>query len=238
MRLVALPPNETGKVDAILEIAPDEGWHTYWRAPGNGGIPPRFTLEDGGNLKLSTIQYPPPEIITYDDLSDYGYTSTVRFPLELQTLEKGVPSTLKLDAFVGVCADICVPFQAELEVKLPAGGAPDAREQGLVRAARAQLPEQPGPDFSVESYKLSTDQRSLNITVKLPANANAENVQVLAYDGAQAFKPGRMIGAQDGTITVALEPNYLPEGETLSGHTIGILTNTGLRAMETGLELR
>ncbi|MCO6186825.1 cytochrome C biogenesis protein [Rhizobium sp. L1K21] len=237
MRVVALPPDSDGIVEAILEIVPDEGWHTYWRAPGNGGIPPEISVDGSRNLTLSNIRYPAPEIIRYGNLSDFGYTSTVRFPLELTQPIKGASSTLKLSAFVGVCADICVPFQAELAVSLSSETKPAANEAALIKAARALLPEAPSADFSVVEHTLSADKRQLTATIQLPSGVNADAIDVFAHLGAQAFKPGVLTEEKDGRVTVALEPNYLAKDATLSGQTIGVLVKAGMRAMETDIQL-
>ncbi len=237
MRVVALPPDADGNVDAILQIAPEPGWHTYWRAPGAGGIPPQISIENGGNLMLTGIEFPTPQVITYDGLQDYGYLAPVSLPLNLKQVVTGVPSTLNLTAFVGVCAEICVPFQADLKLTVSNHDPVLPDEAALITAARTMLPEAPGSDFFIQSSTLSEDGASLEVKIHLPEGASETATAFYAYDGAQAFKPGTITEKDGNLVTVSLKPFFLSAGTTLHGRKIGILTTTGLRAMESELTL-
>ncbi len=233
MRVVALPPDESGKIDAVLEIQPEPGWHTYWRAPGSGGIPPQVSVEPGGNVELEGIAFPPPEMISYDNnLHDYGYETAVALPLKLKQVVTGVPVTMKLSAFVGVCAEICIPFQADFTLKLSDSEEPDSGETALINAARAMLPEAPSEDFAIMDPSVAADGKSATIKLRLPQGVSSDNVSVFAYVGAQAFRPATVTETASGQFEARLEPYFIGAEETLHGKTIGVLVNTGLRAME------
>ncbi len=237
MRVVALPPNGSGEIDAVLEIQPEPGWHTYWRAPGSGGIPPQVSVEPGGNVELKGIAFPPPEVITYDNLRDYGYETAVALPLTLKQMVTGVPSTINLNAFVGVCAEICIPFQADFTLNLSASDDPNSGEAALIKAARAMLPEAPGEDFAVMEPEIAPDGKSATIKLRLPEGVSSGNVSVFAYVGAQALKPSTVTKAANGQFETRLEPYFIGKKETLKGRTIGVLVNTGIRAMESEFTL-
>ena len=63
-RLIA-GSNETGALTlrAGIEIKLEPGWHTYWRYPGNSGVPPRFNFSGSDNLKRAEVRYPAPHLL-------------------------------------------------------------------------------------------------------------------------------------------------------------------------------
>ena len=58
MRFIVTPPEEDGTIRAALQIEPDEGFITYWREPGGGGIPPQISVSGTMDVRLEAIDYP------------------------------------------------------------------------------------------------------------------------------------------------------------------------------------
>lgn len=162
MRLTALPPEADGTVHALLEIEPKQGWITYWREPGASGIPPQVT--PSGGARLVSMAYPVPKPLKLGDLTDIGYDAPVAFPLVLQDTKGGVT----LDAFIGICNDICIPFQASFSLKLDEAG-PDPAETARLEAARKTLPGSPVSAFTVKSVSQAPDVLTLELAVPEPA---------------------------------------------------------------------
>jgi thiol:disulfide interchange protein DsbD len=131
-----------------LRFQLDEGWHIYWRNPGDSGNPPvlRWQLPEG--VRAGEIVWPAPERIPAGTLVNYGYDNGVVLPVPL-TIAKGAtgPLAVGLQAKWLVCRDLCVPGQARLELTLPLGDAEKAELAGWKRAidqARAREPK-PAP---------------------------------------------------------------------------------------------
>ena len=125
-----LKPDDTTMVG--LEIDMPEDTKTYWRVPGETGIPIAIDLAgSSGVLGYETI-WPYPTIDTADGLVDFVYYGPTVLPVEL-ALDSG---TAQLEAAVvmGVCSEVCVPVSARFSLPL-AFGNPD-RGQGL-RIAQA-----------------------------------------------------------------------------------------------------
>jgi DsbC/DsbD-like thiol-disulfide interchange protein len=236
LRLIALPPASNGSVEAVLEIVPDAGWHTYWKVPGSGGIPPQLSLKDGGNITLQSVSFPPPQIFENGNLRDYGYDSTVRLPLSLKQEQAGQPSSIEASVFVGLCAQVCVPFQTSLSLKLNPEDKATSVETVQVRAAKALLPEAPGEDFKVLDARLSADGKSVTATVKLPPGADIDSSSfiVTTADGV-AFKKPDVAASSDGLATISASPVFLEDGKTLKGRPLDLLVKAAGRAMETPL---
>jgi DsbC/DsbD-like thiol-disulfide interchange protein len=109
-----------GQLYAFVEINLAEGWKTYWRSPGDSGIPPRFEFAKSKNLGSATVLYPAPKRI--DDKGEIiiGYTGTVIFPVALKPVDPAQPIELAADVQFGMCKDICVPTEAALTLTVPA----------------------------------------------------------------------------------------------------------------------
>ena len=109
-----------------LQLKP--GWHTYWRAPGDVGIPPIFDLDGSGNFKDAQVIWPRPEIYKQDGARSIVYHDQVILPLQVMPRRKGGDIDLKARIEIGVCSDICIPRTLNIAALLPAnGGKRDAR---------------------------------------------------------------------------------------------------------------
>jgi len=127
-----------------LRLKMDEHWHTYWRNPGDSGLPTkiRWTLPEG--WKAGPIQWPYPEGQRVGPLMNYGYSDEVLLLVELTPPAdaKPGPVTLRADADWLVCKDICIPEKASLSLPFAvAAGEPAASgNAALFSKARARLP--------------------------------------------------------------------------------------------------
>ncbi|MCO8143988.1 hypothetical protein NHN26_02000 [Rhodovulum tesquicola] len=117
-----------------LRLAP--GWKTYWRAPGDSGIPPRFDWAGSENVAGVEVHWPTPRVFSSNGLRTIGYEHEVVLPLELTPREHGQPLQLDARVELGVCQDICLPIELHLSGLLPAEGRGES-----IRAALAAQPE-------------------------------------------------------------------------------------------------
>lgn len=118
-----------------LQMAP--GWHTYWRAPGDAGIPPQFDLAGSRNLATMQVVWPRPEVYEQSGMRSIVYHEDVVLPVTLAPKSRGAAITFNAEITVGVCKDICVPQTLNVRATLPAsGGQRDSR----IAAALADQP--------------------------------------------------------------------------------------------------
>ena len=117
MRLVALAPDADGHIRAALQIEPEPGWITYWREPGDSGIPPQVSPAPEGNVALEKVAFPVPKLITVGKVKEIGYDAPVTLPLDFRVTGDR-PDKLDVTVFIGLCKDICIPFQTALSVPL------------------------------------------------------------------------------------------------------------------------
>lgn len=122
---------------AAISIALAPGWHTYWRAPGDAGIPPRFDWSASENVQSAHVIWPRPEVIEQNGYRSIGYHDTLVLPLVFTPDRAGRDMQLTGTIEIGVCKDICIPKTLRVNAVLPAsGGAPDPR----IAAALADRP--------------------------------------------------------------------------------------------------
>jgi DsbC/DsbD-like thiol-disulfide interchange protein len=98
-----------------LQLKP--GWHTYWRTPGDSGVPPRFDFSKSDNVEAVTVLWPAPT--KFDDGAggiSLGYHDQVVLPLRIVAKNTEKPVTLRADINYAVCEKLCIPVQANLEL--------------------------------------------------------------------------------------------------------------------------
>lgn len=137
LRLVAAPDLHDGAYRAGVEISLPEGAHTYWKNPGEAGVPPVFSFNGSGNVADATVSFPVPTRIVEEGLSAFGYTGTVVFPVAVRPQASGRPVMLHADVNFAVCSKICLPQQASADLLLPAG----AGDAAAALAADARVPK-------------------------------------------------------------------------------------------------
>jgi DsbC/DsbD-like thiol-disulfide interchange protein len=163
-RLVA---DGAGGAGFQVKLAP--GAITYWRDPGESGVPPAFDFSGSKNLAGAEVQFPAPRRIAEPDGSEaFGYSESVVFPIVVEAKDPSQPVTLAVNANYGVCEKVCLPARASLELKLPAGASTPFTAD--IEAARALVPrKEDAATLGVELAAL--DAR--NWTLCLPGRAGA-----------------------------------------------------------------
>ncbi|MEM1130724.1 MAG: protein-disulfide reductase DsbD domain-containing protein [Pseudomonadota bacterium] len=124
-----------------LELRLEPGWKTYWRAPGEAGIPPRFDWTGSDNLRDVRVHWPRPEVFDTNGMRTIGYHDEVTFPLELIPEDPAKPIKLRARADFGVCSDICIPVSMDFETAVDRGNG----EKYGQRKIRAALNDRPSP---------------------------------------------------------------------------------------------
>lgn len=123
---------------AAIQIDLAEGWKTYWRAPGSGGIPPVFKWRGSRNVEAVRLHWPTPRVYEQDGIMSVGYKHQLILPVEVVPSDASARATLVADIEFGVCKDVCMPVTARITGRLPAdAGTPD----GAISAALADQPQ-------------------------------------------------------------------------------------------------
>ena len=124
-----------------IELRLKPGWKTYWRVPGESGIPPLFAWSGSRNVTAVAVVWPRPRRFAVAGMQSYGYAGRVVFPVRVALARPSRPMSLHLDIRYAVCRDVCVPEQAHLVLDLGPGRAaitPAAADIATFAAAAPQ----------------------------------------------------------------------------------------------------
>lgn len=234
MRMVVDPaPRDDGTIAGFLDVALDPGWKTYWRDPGSAGIPPLLDFSQNKGIAFERMDYPAPVRVDDGYAIWAGYTRPVQFPLVFRRTASG-QAQIHTQAFIGICEKVCVPFQAELIVDLPADISMQDPAKSAVEDAFARLPETPGADFSIDTAVLETRDRQLTISAKLPAFRPSGVAPELFVAGPQgfAFAPPELITDNQGLAEWSVRVDQSSEAAVESGTVpLDIVVTLGQRAI-------
>ena len=132
-----------GDMDSIplgVEVRLDKGWKTYWRSPGDAGIPPQVAWDGSANMSGTEFFWPAPVRFHYFDLETFGYKDRVVFPVEARVASVGEAVSLRAQVDLLVCDDVCIPHSYEAALDLPAGPAMPSDFANLIDQYRNQVP--------------------------------------------------------------------------------------------------
>ena len=156
-----------------IELAP--GAITYWRDPGEAGVPPTFDFSGSQNLAKAEVAFPPPERIAEPDGSvAFGYREGAILPIAVTPADPGKPVQLRAKVDYGVCEKICLPARALAEVTLGAPGVSPFAE--ALAKARTQAPAKVEPSAlgatvsatAAKSWRLCLTQAPRDLFVEAP----------------------------------------------------------------------
>jgi len=139
-RLIAgsRPAGAAAFVRAGIEIRLKVGWHTYWRYPGDAGLPPQFDFSGSQNVKQVHVLWPAPQRLSEGGGTSIGYARDVIFPLHVVPQDSSKPVVLRLKLDYAVCEKLCVPAEAKAELILTNGS---SSQDVALAAAEAQVPK-------------------------------------------------------------------------------------------------
>ncbi|MDO5604609.1 MAG: protein-disulfide reductase DsbD family protein [Paracoccus sp. (in: a-proteobacteria)] len=162
LRSAALLPgwtDDAGNRVSALELVLEPGWKTYWRSPGDAGLPPEFDWQ-GSNIGAVDMHWPAPEVIESDGLRTLGYHDRLILPFTVRAQTAGQPVGISAYVTFGLCENVCIPAALTLAAPGP-GTARDPR----IEAALAQVPRA-GP--RPPACRITEAADGMTVTLSLP----------------------------------------------------------------------
>jgi len=173
----ALVPGEPLQV--ALRLSMEKGWHTYWRNPGDSGLPTTVAWKLPAGVEAGPIEWAPPHALPVGPLVNYGYDGEVLQLVELkpQPTLAGDKATLRARADWLVCKEVCIPEGADLELVLPIqkSSMPNPRWGEPIAAARAALPR------ALAGWQTRAEGKGQTIEVTLAPPAGAAEPGALYF---------------------------------------------------------
>jgi DsbC/DsbD-like thiol-disulfide interchange protein len=228
-------------IRAGLEIKLKEGWKTYWRYPGDSGVPPALDFSKSQNVKSINVLYPAPSRFPEGaGGTSIGYKGDVILPLRVVPQDAAKPATLRLKLDYAVCEKLCVPAEAKLELDL---SKPGTAQLAVLDAAEARVPKavaigDPGPLAIRAAYREATSGKPrIVVDVAVPSGAPA----TLFAEGPTAQwalpLPEPIGGAPAGLQRFAFDLDGLPPGAKAEGSVLRLTLVSGANAVEAAFRL-
>lgn len=160
----ALIPGQTATI--ALRLKADKHWHTYWKNPGDSGLPTRITWTLPAGFEPGPIQWPAPQRIDVGPLTNFGYEGEVFLLTDIRvpaTLAVGTTVPISARADWLVCEEICIPGDASFNLALPVSqqADPDPVWADAIERSRAGLPR------AIEGWNLNAHLRGGDIVLQL-----------------------------------------------------------------------
>ncbi len=176
-----------GRHMAALEVTLAPGWKTYWRAPGDAGIPPAFQWTAAENVEGLRLHWPVPEVSHDNGMRSIGYSGTVVIPMELST-PAAAAGLLEGSVDLGICADICIPMTLPLAAELPPQG---QRHPAIVAALidRPATADEAGVRGVSCEVSPAEGRIALTLTLDMPPAGGREEVVIEAGPGLWVSEP-------------------------------------------------
>ena len=232
VRLIAGTPRRDGAAAtqrAGIEIRLAPGWKTYWRYPGDAGVPPRFDFSGSRNLKQASVRYPAPHVLSDESGTSIGYKNEVTFPLEIVAEDAGKPVTLALKIDYAVCEKICIPAEGKAELALD--GMAQAEYLALAHGeARVPVPGTVGDGAALSIRAVTREGKRVLVDVAAPGS-----VELFAEGPTPEWAlpvPVAVAGAPAGQQRFAFALDGLPSGASATGAELRLTAVAGALAIE------
>jgi DsbC/DsbD-like thiol-disulfide interchange protein len=238
VRLIAgASTNDGGKkvLRGGIEIRLDPGWKTYWRYPGDSGVPPRFSFVRSENLESAQVLWPAPKRFGEPGDMSIGYTDDVIFPLRVRPRDPARPVLLRFEIDYAICQNLCIPADGKAELLL--GEDPGAYEDAL-RRSEERVPKPVaighGEALAIEALTREAHGERPRILVDV-RSPEAAKLDVFAEGPTPDWAlpiPQPIPGAPAGLQRFAFELDGIPPGAIEEGARLRLTAVADDRAIE------
>lgn len=225
---------------AGVEIRLAPGWKTYWRYPGDSGVPPHFDFSGSDNVKSAVVLWPAPQRLADSEGVTIGYKSNVIFPVHVEARDPAKPVTLRLKLDYAICEKLCIPVDARTELDLTGTARANAP---ILDAAEARVPRAVDLDqesgFSITSVQRdsATSPSRILVDVRTPSGTRPELFAEGPTPDWALPVPEPVAGAEPGSQRFAFALDGLPPGASAQGALLKLTASAGERAIETRFRL-
>ena len=215
----SLTPQAENRLAVVLEHA--DGWHTYWRMPGDAGLVTEFTFTKPSNIKVTPPRFPLPERIRTGELIGFGYEGTTAFPFTVEVPRQvrfGDRVTISVKVDYLACADVCVPGTANASIRLPLAvvGKPSG-DEAAIKEAESLIPE----TIATDAVRAVIDENRIRIEVAPSAGIVEHTLDFFPLEAdvlKLATDPVASITPENRTIQVEAAADFAAEPrEKISG---------------------
>jgi DsbC/DsbD-like thiol-disulfide interchange protein len=229
------PVGANGALRAGVEVRLATGWKTYWRYPGDSGVPPVFDFSKSENVKSVSVLWPAPHRFMDDGGASIGYKGSVIFPIHVVPDRPNRPARLRLSLDYAVCEKLCVPAKGAAILELASTPSPhDAR----LAEAEAQTPREArvgeATPFGIAAVRRQPGRPYNRVVVEIAAPATAP-LDLFAEGPTADWAlplPEPVPGAPPGRRWFAFDIDGVPPGVDATGARLRFTLVSEGRAIE------
>ena len=224
------PPAADGSRKIGLEIELEPGWKTYWREPGDAGVPPYFDHSASANVAALDIDWPAPHRFVDGSGMSIGYKNTVVLPITVKPESTALPVLLSLSVEYGVCREICVPATGTARIMLPRTEDEDSEAKRTLDRFSTLIPTEPTADLAVTEVA-GEDGKALVVRSRL---ADPKAPSDLFVEGPENwyFPAPKLETVADGIATWRVALDGGPKDKSLKGSDLTFTLVNGDKAVE------
>lgn len=235
-RLVRGITHADGTVDLGVQIRLDPGWKTYWRVPGDSGVPPEFDWSGSANVGEVSVEWPTPVRFRDQFGENIGYKKEVVFPMRVVPSTPGRPVSFKLTAYFAVCNDICAPVRADFALDLRSLSA-SPRFAGLIARYRSLVPV-PADDaggLKVANVEVVEDGAKVDLLVDVSDDGSADRLDMFVDGGREIYfsTPKELSVQSQGVRRFRMRVDGVTAAQDLTGRPLRfVLASTHKRVVQ------
>jgi DsbC/DsbD-like thiol-disulfide interchange protein len=233
-RLVRGIENAAGEVQIGVQIQLDPGWKTYWRNPGDSGIPPRFEWAASTNVAAIEVSWPAPEWFQDEYGNSIGYHDEVVFPITVAATDPALPIDLVMTVQFAVCREVCIPASVDLAIDLDRENS-TPRYAGLIAGYVNLVPRSiehvSGLEVADIAVDVTDDDVMLIIDVRCEDPQRTLGVFLEGPEGVYFGYPVELSGAPAGHKRFRIRADGANSAEDLSGAELRFVVVDGERRL-------
>lgn len=224
-----------GRLLAGLSMNLASGVKTYWRMPGDSGLPPIFDFSASRNVERVEIAWPVPSRLPDADGTILGYQDRVIFPLLVTPKDPKQPVSLTLTIDFGLCDTLCVPAKATLTRSLASGGA----ARSSIESFLARAPKKTGLNGTASPSVMTVEAKTKTPAALVLSVRSSSPLQDVIIEGPETWYFGQptITRGEDGVYRVMAHVEQKPSSATFGGLDLTITAIAEDGATETGLAL-
>ena len=203
-----------GRRVVAIKLLLEDGWKTYWRAPGDSGIPPLFSWNGARNIAQMQITWPQPKVFDDGGVRSIGYKKQLVIPLHIAPKRDDKPVRLKGRMDIGICSDICAPYTLKFDAKLEDVGSVPTPEIASALASAPFSASEAGVKAATCRLTPTNDGMQIEARVTVPSAGGHEETVIEA--GQDTIWVSEPVTTRKGDQLVAVSQIFHSSGTSFS----------------------
>lgn len=203
-----------GRRVAAIQLTLEPGWKTYWRVPGEAGIPPQFDWRRARNIAAVDVSWPTPTVSSQNGLRSVGYSGQVTLPLHITPKRSDRPMRLRTRMSIGVCAEVCLPYTLDIDTTLNSA---DTSPTPAIVAALDDMPiAAKDAGVSRVACRIAPSEYGMSIEARVTLPHTGGTEVAVIEPGAPGIWVGEADTTRQGNTLVAVSEMIHPDGGPFS----------------------